>query len=97
MYYSKIYKKEGNVVLAVCDREAHNKTFEKGKMSFYVDPAFYGKEEIKEEKLLGLFEEANIINLAGRMCVNLAIKQGLVDPENVLVIGDCSHAQVFRI
>jgi hypothetical protein len=97
MYYSKIHKKEGNVVLAVCDLEAHNKTFENGKMSFFVDPAFYGQEEIREEKLLGLFEEASIINLAGRMCVDLAIKHGLVDPENVLNIGDCIHAQVYRM
>ena len=43
------------------------------------------------------FEEASIINLAGRMCVELAIKLGYVDPENVLNIGECSHAQVVRI
>jgi hypothetical protein len=97
MYYSKIHRRDGIVVLAVCDADAHNKTFEDEKLHFFVDPAFYGKKGISEEELTGLLEEANIINLAGRMCVDLAIKSGYVEPENVLDIGGCRHAQVVRI
>lgn len=97
MYYYKIYKEKGDVLLAVCDKEVHNKTFENERVRFFVDPAFYGKEEIKEEELLSFFEEATVINLAGRTCVELAINHGYVDPENVMDIGRCLHAQVIRI
>jgi len=97
MYYSKVYRQRGDVLLAACDAEVHNKTFENESLRFFVDPAFYGDEGVSEEELLKLFEEANIINLAGKMCVELAIKNGLVDPENVLNIAGCIHAQVVRI
>jgi hypothetical protein len=97
MYYSKIHRREGAVILAVCDAEAHNKTFEDDKLSFFVDPSFYGKKGISEEKLMELLEEATIINLAGRLCVDLAIRSGYVELENVLDIGGCSHAQIVRI
>jgi hypothetical protein len=97
MYYSKIHRRGRDVVLAVCDAEVHNKTFENEKLSFFVDPFFYGKKGISEEELVEFLEEANIINLAGKMCVDLAIKSGYVEPENVLEVGGCSHAQVVRI
>lgn len=97
MFYSKIHRRDGAVVLAVCDAQAHNKTFEDGKLSFFVDPSFYGKKEVSEEELLGLLEEATIINLAGNACVDLAVKSGYVEPENVLEISGCRHAQIVRI
>ena len=97
MYYSRVYQKAGETLLAVCDKKVANKTFEEGKLHLFVDPSFYGGDEVREEELIRLFEEASVINLAGRMCVELAIKLGYVDPENVLNIGECSHAQVVRI
>jgi len=97
MYYYKLYRQGADVLLAVCDSEIHNQRFEGDSMSFYVDPSFYGDEEGEEEQILDLIERANIINLAGRNCVDLALRLGLVDPGNVLKIGSCSHAQVVRI
>jgi hypothetical protein len=92
-----MHRKEGKNVLAVCDKEACNQTFEDGNLQIFVDPAFYGVKEVEEKELVSLFEEANIINLAGRLCVDLAIRLGYVDPENVLEIDTCAHAQVLRI
>jgi hypothetical protein len=97
MYYHKIHEKDNNVLLAVCDKKAHNKLFEDERLQLFVDPNFYGRERVKEEALIELFREADIINLAGKKCINLAIKSGLVEPENILDIGGCSHAQVLRI
>jgi hypothetical protein len=97
MYYAKVYKKKDEVLLAVCDKDIHNKTFENEKLRFFVDPAFYGGEEKGEDELLELFDEATVINLAGKTCVNLAIRAGYVDPQNVIDIDTCTHAQVIRI
>jgi hypothetical protein len=97
MFCSKLHKRDGNTVLAVCDKEVLNKTFENDNMRFFVDPNFYGKDETPEENLKELFNDANIINLAGRRCVGLAVEMGYVDHDSVLEIKECSHAQVVRI
>jgi hypothetical protein len=97
MFYSKIYRKKSDVLLAVCDQKVHDKAFEDGGLNFYVDPDFYGKNGTSEKELLSLFEEADIINLAGCACVDLAIKAGIVDPENILEFGGFKHAQVVRL
>lgn len=97
MYCSKTYHQKGDVLLAVCDRDFLDKRFESGELIFHVDPSFYGRENVSEENLLRLFNNANIINLAGERCIDLAVRKGFVDPENVLEIGGCRHAQVVRI
>ncbi len=97
MYYSKLYRQKGEVLLAACDRAVHDKTFDNGEISFHVSPSFYGSDPIEEEELLSLFEKSTIMNLAGEMCINLAIESGYVDSEKVIKIGECSHAQVISI
>ncbi len=97
MYYTKIHRRGGSTVLAVCDSDSHNKTFEDGDIRLFVDPSFYGKKETGEEELLELLKDVNIINLAGKGCVDLAISEGHVDAKSVIDIGGCLHAQVYRI
>lgn len=97
MYYSKVYRQKGEILLAVCDKDIHDRTFDNGKLRFHVDPSFYGKDEIGEDVLKELFDEATIINLAGNRCIGLARKLGYVDLENVMEIESCSHAQVIKL
>lgn len=97
MYYTKIHRKGESAVLAVCDSDSHNKTFEEGGIRLFVDPSFYGRKETGEEELIKLLKDIGIINLAGKGCVDLAISEGHVDAESVLDIGGCLHAQVYRI
>ncbi|RMF91672.1 MAG: DUF424 family protein, partial [Methanobacteriota archaeon] len=81
MFYVKVHRKRGEVLVAVCDREVHNERFTDGDLGFFVDPSFYGDEGTDEEGLKELFEEATMINMAGEGCVDLAIRLGYVDPE----------------
>ena len=97
MYYTKIHRRDGDTVLAVCDSESYNKTFEDKELRLFVDPSFYGRKETDEEDLIELLKDANIINLAGNVCVDLAISEGHVDRDSVIDIGGCRHAQVYRI
>jgi hypothetical protein len=46
-----MHRKEGKNVLAVCDKEACNQTFEDGNLQIFVDPAFYGVKEVEEKEL----------------------------------------------
>ncbi len=97
MYYTKVYRQKEEILLAVCDKEIHNKTFDNGKLRFHVDPSFYGKDMVEEDALAGLFDEATIINLAGDRCIELARRLGYVDIENIMKIESCSHAQVIKL
>jgi len=96
MYYAKLHKTEKEVILAACDKEVHARKFSEGKLRFFADPNFYGDKLFGEKELLRLFEEATILNLAGARCVEAAIKAKLVEPENVLSIATCRHAQVMK-
>jgi len=84
-------------MLAVCDRAVHNKVFNSGELNFFVDPDFYGLKGASEGEIVGFFEKATIINLAGKNCIELAQKKGIIDPESVLDVGGCRHAQVVKL
>lgn len=95
-YYAKVHRIQEEVILAVCDAEIYNRSFRDGKLKFFTDPKFYGDMLFSDEEILKLFEEATILNLAGENCIKLAIEKELVDPENVLSIDKCRHAQVLK-
>ena len=95
-YYAKLHRIQEEIILAVCDMEVYNKNFRDGKLKFFADPKFYGDMLFSEEEIIKLFEEATILNLAGENCIKLAIEKELVDPENVLSIENCKHAQVLK-
>lgn len=96
MYYAKVHKIEKEVILAVCDKEVHARKFSEGNLRIFADPRFYGNKLFGETEIIKLFEEATILNLAGARCVEVAIKAKLVEPENVLSISSCKHAQVMK-
>ncbi len=97
MFYTKIYRVHGEVIVAICDKELLGKRFEEGDIVIDVKKDFYGGSLIDQEEVLKLLEEGTIINLVGKKIVSIAIEIGLVDKENVLVVKDVPHAQVYKI
>jgi len=97
MIYVKVYRVQGEVLLAACDEELLGKTFREGELKLEVKERFYGGELVEEEKLEELLEEATIANLTGERCVEKAIELGYVNPERVLRIEGVPHAQMAKL
>ncbi len=94
MFRLKIYRVRGEVLVAVCDSDIVGKTFREGDIKIEVKESFYGDREVGEEEVRKALMIATIANITGRKAVELAIRLGVVDRENVLKIGDCWHAQM---
>ncbi len=95
-FYYKIYRRENDVILAVCDKEVLGKRVESGEIVLFAKPEFYKGEEIGEE-VMELFEEATIINLMGKKIVELALKNGWVEEEGIIEIEGVAHAQIIKM
>ncbi|WP_297487736.1 DUF424 domain-containing protein [Thermococcus sp.] len=97
MIYIKVYRVQGEVLLAACDEELLGKTFREGEFKLEVKERFYGGELVEEGRLRELLEEATIANLTGERCVSKAIDLGYVDPDRVLRIQGVPHAQMAKL
>lgn len=97
MIYVKVYRVQGEVLLAACDEELIGKTFREGELKLEVKERFYKGELVEEDRLESLLEEATIANLTGERCVSKAIELGYVDPERVLRIEGVPHAQMAKL
>ena len=97
MIYVKIYRVQGEVLLAACDEELLGKTFREGEIKLEVKERFYKGELVGEDALESLLEEATIANLTGERCVSKAIDLGYVDSERVLRVQGVPHAQMARL
>jgi len=95
--YVKIYRTQGEVLLAACDEELLGKTFREGELKLEVKERFYKGELMEEDALEHLLEEATIANLTGERCVSKAIELGYVDENRVLYIEGVPHAQMAKI
>ncbi|WP_456366263.1 DUF424 domain-containing protein [Thermococcus sp.] len=97
MIYIKVYRVQGEVLLAACDEELLGRTFREGELKLEVRERFYRGELVEEERLKELLEEATIANLTGERCVSKAIDLGYVDPGRVLRIQGVPHAQMAKL
>ncbi len=97
-FYVKVhYVEVGGLIekiVAICDKELIGKKYEEGDLQLYVNPRFYGGEEMSEEEILDAIENATIINLVGEKSVSLGLKLGIVLEENIIRIANIPHAQV---
>ncbi|NJE46285.1 DUF424 domain-containing protein [Thermococcus sp. GR7] len=97
MIYIKVYRVQGEVLLAACDEELLGKTFREGELQLEVKERFYKGELVEEDALESLLEEATIANLTGERCVKKAIELGYVDEDRVLRIQGIPHAQMAKM
>jgi uncharacterized protein len=80
-------------VVAACDEELLGQKLVDGKLRLHVNPDFYDGIAGDEETLEAYLRTSTIANLVGRRTVDVAIKLGYVQPQNVLLIGGVPHAQ----
>ena len=96
-YWVKLHPSGRDVILAVCDEELLEGTFSDGELSITVYRDFYGGVRVDEQGLKQHLINATILNLVGERCIEVAIREGWVEKENTLRIGEVLHAQAAII
>jgi len=95
MFAVKNYQQGVQRLLAACDAELLGTKHSEGKFRLDVAPQFYDGHRVGEAELGHYLGSCTVANLVGKRTVDVAIKLGLVDPGNVLVVGGVPHAQVL--
>lgn len=93
MFCVKIHVREGEVLVAACDRELLGKTLSSGDVELHVNESFYGGDVKDVGELRGILAEVTIANLVGNRAVEAAVALGHVNPECTLSVGGVKHAQ----
>jgi hypothetical protein len=96
-FHFKIYRAEGELLIAACDENIFGLTFEEGKLVLDVDKNFYGNEIVEWDHLCSFLSKATILNLVGEELISKAIESGFIDARNVLWVDGVPHAQMVRI
>jgi len=92
MFYYKLHETDFGTMIAVCDKELLGKTLKNKDLEFFVNPRFYGEEEI-DEKILELIKGSNDGNAIGNKIVELLLKYEVISKKSIIKIGKIKHAQ----
>ena len=92
--YVRLHKSGNDTILAACDEDILGKTFRGDGAKITVSESFYKGESIGPEAFVERMKSVSIMNLVGDEVIALAIAEGHVDEDNVMVIGGVKHAQV---
>lgn len=98
-FYYAVYPHGHELMVAVCDEDTLGNTFccnEKG-IKLEVKKSFYGKNKGQKEEVLPHMKNATILNLVGKEIIEIALEEGLISKECVLVIGNTLHAQSAKL
>jgi len=93
MYYLKKHEK----VVAICDEDIVGKRFEEGDKCIEVSERFYKDEKVSEEDVEIVLKQEGNINLVGNKVINLAIKLGVINSNDVIEIQGVKHAQIYNL
>jgi len=95
--YVKVHKDGLVQVLAVCDEDIIGKTIEDEKIKIEVSERFYKGQAIDEKKCLKMMKEFGNINMIGKKCVKLALDNGIIEKDNIILINKIPHAQLISL
>ncbi len=96
--YVKVYRVNGEVLVAACDEELLGTTIvdSEKNIRIYVNPAFYKGELMSIREALEVLKTSTQGNLIGRNIVEAAVRAGLVNSTAVLSINDVRVAIYVR-
>jgi hypothetical protein len=95
--FLRTFKTGTETLVAGCDVEVAGRTFQENDLYLEVKEDFYCGDCVTLDASGALLLKATILNLVGEKIVGKAVELGLVDPENVLRIGETVHAQMVRL
>lgn len=95
--FAKIYRQDGHVIVAACDRGLLGRTLREGKVRLQVSEDFYKGEPVTRDELRSALADATTANLVGEEAVACAREGGFVDDGGVVWIEGVPHAQIFKL
>ncbi len=84
---------EGRLILAICDKDLLDKTFEDSTSILNLKSGFYKGEDLSDNIIIDLFKKAYIINAVGTDSVALLVKEKIILPEQVKQIKKVPYVQ----
>ncbi|MGB9675278.1 MAG: DUF424 family protein [Candidatus Nanoarchaeia archaeon] len=95
----KIHKSKFGNILAVADAALVGKKFKFNNLTIWVNPRFYGETKVSKEWLLGQVKNKLFlsVNFIGAEAVAFGREVGLIDEENILMLGKIPHAHCVLI
>ena len=94
MFWCKIHKTKGEIIVAVCDKSLLGKRIGK-KLKVHINENFYKGELVNEERVLELIKKSTICNLIGKETVKIAVEKKFITKKNIMFIDDTPHAQII--
>ena len=92
---AKVHKAQnGELIIAVCDKELLGQKFEEDGKILDLSSDFYNGEEMTEEEVGDLLRNAYMINLVGKKAIKIGISEEIIDEENVKKIAGVQYACV---
>ncbi len=88
--------KDGRIVLAICDSNLLNKTFEEDNKILDLTSEFYKGEEKNKEETVAEIKKANIIHAIGEETINLLKDLKLLTENNILVVQGIPHSEIIK-
>ena len=94
----KVHKNtNGQIILAICDKEILGKKFIQGDLQLDLTSDFYRGEEKTEEEILKIIKNAYILNIVGESSIKFALEHKLIDKERIIFVSGVPHAQLVIV
>jgi len=95
---AKVHKNtNGQIILAICDKEILGKKFIQGDLQLDLTSDFYRGEEKTEEEILKIIKNAYILNIVGESSIKFALEHKLIDKERIIFVSGVPHAQLVIV
>ncbi len=91
------FHKGANIVVAICDKNLIGKTISDGLLEIAVSEYFYNGEEKSEQEVGVIMKNYDNLNIIGKESISLAIRLGIIDKVNILIINGVPHVQTFTV
>lgn len=95
MFAVRNYQQGIQRLCAACDVDLLGSLHKEDGFRLEVSADFYDGMRVEEAELERMLGQCTMANLVGDATVALAIKMGLVEPQNVRKIGGVPHAQMM--
>ncbi len=97
----KSHRTDNGTIVAMCDSSLIEKVLkdEETELNIRDYSGFYKGELVNSTKALSLLETKDLLsaNIVGEESVKVAIDKGVIDSDNVKMIGEVPYAHAFRI
>lgn len=86
---------EGRLILAICDKDLLDKTFEDSTGILNLKSGFYKGDDVSDNIIIDLFKKAYIINAVGAKSVALLVKEKMILSEQVKQMKKVPYVQIM--